>query len=154
MNDNRNMILAIVLSALVLLGWSLLSDRFFPTAGPQTVQVENGKAKPLPQPRRRSRPPTRPQAIRARADRARRNPARAHRTRPASPGSINLKGARIDDLVLRPPARDDRRRIRRRCGCCRRPARPGAYFASFGWTGEGVAAPDADTVWTAERADA
>jgi len=38
-NDNRNMLLAIVLSALVLLSWGLLSDKFFPTAGPQTQQV-------------------------------------------------------------------------------------------------------------------
>jgi YidC/Oxa1 family membrane protein insertase len=39
-----------VLSALVLLGWSLLSDRLLPTAGPQTQRVENGKVKPVPQP--------------------------------------------------------------------------------------------------------
>ena len=30
-NDTRNMVLAIALSALVLLGWGLLSERFFPT---------------------------------------------------------------------------------------------------------------------------
>ena len=30
-DDTRNMILAIVLSAAVLLGWGLLSERFFPT---------------------------------------------------------------------------------------------------------------------------
>ena len=47
MNENRNMILAIVLSALVLIGWSALSDKFFPTAGPQTQKVENGKVVPL-----------------------------------------------------------------------------------------------------------
>ena len=29
-NDTRNMILAIVLSALVLFGWGFLSERFFP----------------------------------------------------------------------------------------------------------------------------
>ena len=50
MNDNRNMLLAIVLSALVLIGWSLLSDRFMPTAGPQTQQVRNGKVTPATQP--------------------------------------------------------------------------------------------------------
>ena len=37
------MILAVVLSALVLLGWSLVSDQFLPTAGPQTQRVEDGK---------------------------------------------------------------------------------------------------------------
>ena len=50
MNDNRNMILAIVLSALVLIGWSLVSDRLLPTASPPTAKVENGKLRPLPQP--------------------------------------------------------------------------------------------------------
>ena len=66
MNDNRNMILAIVLSALVLIGWSLVSDRLLPTASPQTVQVENGKAKPLPQPTADPAADT-PQAMRGRA---------------------------------------------------------------------------------------
>ena len=50
MNESKNIFLAIVLSALVLLGWSLVSDRLLPTAGPQMVKVENGKAKPIPQP--------------------------------------------------------------------------------------------------------
>ncbi len=66
MNDNKNMILAIVLSALVLLGWSLVSDSLLPTAGPQTVKVENGKAKPLPQPQA-DPAADRPQAMRSRA---------------------------------------------------------------------------------------
>ena len=34
MNDHRNMILAIVLSAIVLIGWGFLSERFLPTANP------------------------------------------------------------------------------------------------------------------------
>ncbi|MBA2467191.1 MAG: membrane protein insertase YidC, partial [Sphingomonas sp.] len=50
MNDSKNMILAVVLSALVLLGWSLISDRLLPTAGPQTQRVEDGQVKPVPQP--------------------------------------------------------------------------------------------------------
>ena len=66
MNDNKNMLLAIVLSALVLIGWTLLSDKFFPTAGPQTQQVENGKVKPVPQPQA-DPAADRPQAMRSRA---------------------------------------------------------------------------------------
>ena len=146
MNDNRNMLLAVVLSALVLIGWSLLSDRFFPTAGPQTVRVENGKAKPLPQP---GADPTAdaPKAIRARNVVL----AEAPRVRIATPslaGSINLRGARFDDLVLvrqresisptSPPVR-----LLSPAGAA------GAYFASFGWTGQGVATPDANSLWTA-----
>ena len=94
MNDNRNMLLAIVLSALVLIGWSLLSDRFLPTAGPQTQQVENGKVTPAPQPTADA-----PKAIRNRAVVLAESP-RVRIDTPSLEGSINLKGARFDDLVL------------------------------------------------------
>ena len=144
--DNRNMLLAIVLSALVLVGWSLLSDRLFPTAGPQTVRVENGKTRPIPQP---AVVPgaNAPQAIRARQTVIGETP-RVRIQTPSLAGSINLKGARFDDLVL----------VRQREAIS--PTSPpvrllspagtrGAYFASFGWTGNGVAAPDANALWTA-----
>ena len=146
MNDNRNMLLAVVLSALVLIGWSLLSDRLLPTAGPQTVRVENGKAKPLPQP---GADPTAdaPKAIRARGAVLAETP-RIRIATPSLAGSINLKGARFDDLVLvrqresisptSPPVR-----LLSPAGAA------GAYFASFGWTGQGVATPDAHSLWTA-----
>ena len=145
MNDNRNMILAIVLSAMVLIGWSLLSDRLLPTANPPVVKVENGKAKPLPQPQASPAVET-PQANRSRAAVMGETP-RVTIDTPSLKGSINLKGARFDDLVL----------VRQRQTIARdsAPVRllspagaPGAYFAGFGWTGEGIAAPDANTVWT------
>ena len=50
MSDTRNMILAVMLSAIVLLGWSWLSEAYFPTAAPQSTRIENGKAQPIPQP--------------------------------------------------------------------------------------------------------
>ena len=40
-NDNRNMILAIVLSALVLLGWGLVTQSFMP-ANPPPAESKNG----------------------------------------------------------------------------------------------------------------
>ena len=134
MTDNKNMILAVVLSALVLLGWSLVSDRFVPTAGPQTVRVENGKAKPIPQPQA---DPTadRPQAMRSRATVLASTP-RVRIETPSLKGSINLQGARIDTRVL----------LREREGTpgldggadalAGRGA--GLYFARFGWSGDGV----------------
>ncbi len=146
MNDNRNMLLAIALSALVLIGWSLLSDTLFPTAGPQTVQVEDGKTEPVPQP---SADPgaDAPQAIRARNVVLGETPRVAIRT-PSLAGSINLKGARFDDLLLV--------RQREGLGSDSPPVRllspagtQAAYFANFGWVGQGVATPDANSVWTA-----
>lgn len=146
MNDNRNMLLAIVLSAFVLIGWSLLSDKFFPTAGPQTQQVENGKAKPVPQP---SAGPAAeaPQAIRDRAVVLAETP-RVRIETPSLEGSIDLKGARFDDLVLV----TQRETIAKNSPPVRLLSPAGAkdsYFAQFGWTGEGVAVPDANSVWTA-----
>src|SRR4030095_4588719 len=135
------MILAVVLSALVLIGWSLLAERWFPTAAPQTQRVEDGKVKPLPQP---TGAPSAPQALRARAVVVASSPRVRFQTSSLS-GSINLKGARIDDVVmLRHRATVDRKS----------PPVPllspqgarAASFVGFGWNGEGVLVPGPDTV--------
>jgi YidC/Oxa1 family membrane protein insertase len=144
LTDNKNMILAIVLSALVLLGWSLVSDRLLPTAGPQTVRVENGKAKPIATPTEIAA--DRPQTMKDRATVLASTP-RVRIETPSLQGSINLKGARIDDLVLL----RERQTIAKDSPPVRllSPAgAPGGYFASFGWTGDGIEAPGPDTVWT------
>ena len=51
MENQRNLILAIVLSALVLIGWTVLSERFLPkpAAAPST-RIVDGKQVPLPKP--------------------------------------------------------------------------------------------------------
>ncbi|MGS1018125.1 membrane protein insertase YidC [Allosphingosinicella humi] len=146
MTDNRNMILAIVLSALVLFGWSALSDRFFPTATPPSTKIVDGKQVPLPQ------PSAAPVAASPAAVRDRRIVlAEAPRVRietPSLQGSINLKGARIDDLVLT----RQRETIAENSPPVRLLSPAGAadaYYATFGWTGDGLAVPGPDTVWTA-----
>ena len=53
------MITALVLSAIVLLGWALLSDKFFPTANKPATQIVNGKTVALPQPTPASNAPRR-----------------------------------------------------------------------------------------------
>ena len=50
MNDSKNLILAVVLSALVLLGWTWAANKYFPAAKPPSSKVEAGKQQPLPQP--------------------------------------------------------------------------------------------------------
>jgi YidC/Oxa1 family membrane protein insertase len=141
------MILAVVLSAIVLLGWSLLTERYFPPASEPSTQVVNGKQVPVPQ---RSGNPTAAPAPAQQQQQARQLPA-APRVRIETPslrGSINLRGARIDDLLLT--------RHRETIAANSRPVRlfapegtPHAYYASFGWAGDGVAAPGAQTIWHA-----
>ncbi|KRB81327.1 preprotein translocase YidC [Sphingomonas sp. Root710] len=146
MDNQRNMILAIVLSAIVLFGWQALSDRFFPVAKPPVTKIQGGKEQVLPQPGADPAADS-PGAIRARNVVLGETPRVAIDT-PKLAGSINLKGARIDDLVLKsyketlkknsPPIR-----------LLSPSGSPEAYYAGFGWTGDGVDAPGPNTVWTA-----
>jgi YidC/Oxa1 family membrane protein insertase len=145
-NDNKNIILAVVLSMIVLLGWGWLSERFFPTANPPATKIEDGRSVPTPQPQA-SAVPNAPAAMRERAAVLRESPRVAIRT-PRLAGSINLKGARIDDLVLT----QERESIAANSPPVRLfspSGAQGAYFAGFGWTGQGVAVPGPDTIWQA-----
>jgi YidC/Oxa1 family membrane protein insertase len=151
LNDNRNMILAIFLSALVLLGWTFLGPKLLPTAAPQTQQVRDGKTHALPQPQASpagvAPAAGTPAALMVRADVLRASPRIKIET-PTLLGSINLAGARIDDLRLL--------RQRESIAPNSAPVRllspagaPGAYFAGFGWLGDNVAVPGPDSLWTA-----
>jgi YidC/Oxa1 family membrane protein insertase len=147
-NETRNMILAVVLSALVLLGWSALSNRLLPpTSGPQTQTVDKGKVKPLPQPGADPGADG-PRAMQSRAAVLGSSP-RVRIDTPNLKGSLNLQGARIDDLRLS----QHKTRLGKDAPLVRllSPAGgPNAYFAGFGWLGEGGAqVPDANTVWQA-----
>lgn len=146
MSDNRNMILAIVLSAIVLFGWSALSDRFFPTATPPSTKIVEGKQVALPQPGA-APVATTPAAVRDRRLVLAESP-RVRIETPSLQGSINLKGARIDDLVLT----RQRETIAENSPPVRLLSPAGAadaYYATFGWTGDGLAVPGPDTVWIA-----
>jgi len=145
-DNQRNLILAIALSALVLFGWTALSDRFFPVAKPPVTKIEGGKERTLPQP---GADPAAdgPRAARALAVVLRETPRVAIDT-PKVAGSINLKGARIDDLVLR----TYKETISKNSPPIRLLSPSGvqsSYYAGFGWTGDGVDAPGPNTLWTA-----
>jgi YidC/Oxa1 family membrane protein insertase len=145
-NERQNFVLFAVLAALILFAWPLIQGKFFPVANPPVTKIEKGKSKVLPQP---SADPTadNPAAMRNRDVVLRDSPRVAIDT-PMLKGSINLKGARIDDLVLvkyketiakdSPPIR-----LLSPAG-----AQDG-YFAGFGWRDEGLSPPAADTIWQA-----
>jgi YidC/Oxa1 family membrane protein insertase len=148
-NDHKNMIIAVVLSALVLLGWQLAMETWFPTASEPSTKIEQGKQVPVQQ---RSGQPTAgpaPSAPTAAAAAQARQPRQAVRIEtPRLRGSINLRGARIDDLLLIGHSES----IAPNSRPVRLFAPEGsahAYYGSFGWTGQGLAAPGPDTVWRA-----
>src|SRR3954464_939541 len=142
------MILAVVLSALVLIGWTWAANRYFPTANPPSTKVEAGKQQPLPQPQIQPSGPATAQKQQTIAQVLASGPRVSIRT-PSLLGSINLKGAQIDDLLLlnqkqtisklSPPVR-----LLSPLGA------PGAYIAQFGWTAQGGQAPALDATWTAD----
>ena len=147
MGNNRNMMLALALSALVILGWSFASNKFFPPALPQTQVVVDGQVKPIANPVSDSGTVTlTPAALRNLNQVLVDSPRVAIRT-PSLQGSINLKGARIDDLVMLRQTEtidSDSKPVR-----LLSPAgAKGSYFSQFGWSGTGIAVPDANTVWT------
>jgi YidC/Oxa1 family membrane protein insertase len=146
------MILAIVLSAVVLLGWTMLSDKFLPTAPPPAHKVETNKAEPAPAPQAGTvEAAPQNKAKLQPVSQVVRNTPRVQIATPSLRGSINLTGARFDDLVLvkeRQTIAEDSPPVR-----LLSPAgTPGAYFATFGWTGQGLQAPGPDTVWSTSSA--
>jgi YidC/Oxa1 family membrane protein insertase len=147
-NDSKNLILAVVLSALVLLGWTWAANKYFPAANPPSTKVVNGKQQPLPQPNAQPSAPSTPKALQTVSAALASGPRVSIRT-PSLLGSINLKGAQIDDLLL----------LRQRQTIAKNspPVRlfsplgaPGAYIAQFGWTALSGQAPALDAQWTAD----
>ena len=130
--ETRNLILAIVLSAIVLIGWNYL---FAPKPRPvarRTAPVAAGTANPVANspPRRRAAP--QPPDASSRARTLSPPPPRVTIDAPGVGGSINLDGGEIDDVFLKGLSRDDRpqepecravlARRRRRSPIGRRPA--------------------------------
>lgn len=161
--NNRNMIIAIVLSVVVLFGW-----QFF-IAGPQLEQAQKRAALEQAQ----QAPATDTSLATPAADGsapvvagadtsaagtfATRDAAIAAATRvtidtPALAGSISLTGARVDDIKLKEyhETVDDNSPI---ITLLSPSGAPGGYYVEAGWAPAGgatIALPDATTVWAVE----
>ncbi|MEH3158423.1 MAG: membrane protein insertase YidC [Sphingomonas taxi] len=148
-NDNKNFVLFAVLAALILFGWPLIQNRFFPTANPPVTKIEGGKTKVVPNPHAGPAAET-PRAMRDRGAVLAETP-RVRIETPTMRGSINLVGPSIDDLVLvqyKETVAKDSAPIR-----LLSPAgTQDAYFASFGWRDDGLAPPPPVFEWTASAA--
>jgi len=167
MTDNKNTILAIVLSALVLIGWQYFVGMPQEKARQEQLQQQEQKQAAQPQqpgqpaqappqgapngqtPQVPGGPTTAPATSLSRAAALAASPRVAIKT-DSLEGSIALKGGRIDDLALikfretvdpkSPPI------------FLLSPSGTGdPFYAEFGWTtggGSNVKVPTADTVWT------
>ena len=149
MNDSKNLILAVVLSALVLLGWTWAANKYFPTANPPSTKIEAGKQQPLPQPQAQPSAPTTAKALAVGHGGARVEPRVSASARPRSPARSTSRARRSTICCWSRSARRSTKnsppvRLLSPLGA------PGAYIAQFGWTGQGAAAPDLNTVWTAD----
>ena len=145
-NDRKNFVLFAVIAALILFGWPLLQNRFFPTANPPATKIVEGKQVALSKPGADPTADT-PAAIRDRRVVLAETP-RVRIDTPTMKGSINLRGPRIDDLVLV----DYKETVARNSAPIRllSPAgAPEAYFAGFGWRSDGLQPPPATTTWSA-----
>ncbi len=159
MNNQRNLILAVVLCGILILGYDAAISYFYP-APPDTEQVDRATT---PEQRRAadvannttggSQAAQQTVAVDAAQtavdlDEALASGNRVKIDAPRVEGSINLVGARIDDIELK----DHRATVEKDSGPVQLFAPAGTpiqYFAQFGFVGEGTRVPDAKTVWKA-----
>ena len=97
--ENKNVILAIVLSAAIMIVWMVfIQPHFFPQPTPQQAaqQAQQGAA----QPGQQAAPQDAGRKVVSREEALKESP-RVAIDSPRLKGSINLKGARLDDLVLK-----------------------------------------------------
>ncbi|WP_276199519.1 membrane protein insertase YidC [Chelatococcus sp. XZ-Ab1] len=159
--DNKNLLFAIVLSVIVLIGWNYFygvpqMEQQRREAQQQSLQQgEAGSAAPAPSGAGGTAAPTAgaaPAAVMTREAALAQAPRVAIDT-PKIAGSLSLRGARIDDISLK--AYRETVDPRSPNIVLLSPAgSPHPYYAEFGWvTGAGTAVkvPDANTIWSADR---
>ena len=157
MDNQRNIIFAVLLTALVLFGWEAAISYLYPQPDKPTIeQIEQaGAAREAPA--EDVPAPTREGGLRSATDIALEKKdlkaalsggGRIPIEAPALSGSINLTGALFDDLTIT----RHRQSIEKDSGPVRifSPAgTPAQHFAQLGWVGEGTQLPTAETVWKA-----
>jgi YidC/Oxa1 family membrane protein insertase len=166
--NNRNFILALVLSVLVIFTWQAL---FVPKEEPQTPQQQTQQvqkpagqaASPGVTPQPNAVTPAAPQqaampAVPAGAVTVKPREAVLQETQrvaidtPSLQGSIALKGARLDDLTLK-HFKETVKKNSDRVTLLSPSGSPKPYYAEYGWSvppNTGVKVPNADTIWTPE----
>jgi YidC/Oxa1 family membrane protein insertase len=154
LDNQRNLILAIVLCLALVFGFDLVVGKIYPTPPPSeraAAQAENAPEQAAAQ-HTREGGLTDPGEMAAEVrdlKTALASPNRVAIDAPEVAGSINLVGARVDDIVLK----THRQTVDRDSGPVRLfspSGTPAQQFAQFGWVGQGIALPGPDTLWRAE----
>jgi YidC/Oxa1 family membrane protein insertase len=150
LDNQRNLLLAVVLCGLLLFGWDFAMQRIYPEPAHKAVATAPAATPAKTKPTREGGL-TDPAAV-ALEKRdlvtALASPQRVRIAAPELAGSIDLVGARIDDLTLVHHTQS----VEKDSGPVRlfSPAgTPAQQFAQFGWVGSGVKVPDGSTVWQA-----
>jgi YidC/Oxa1 family membrane protein insertase len=143
--DQKRLFTAIAISIAILLGFQLLFPKRPPLPADVVQATQSTPTTATPRPTGDvASPGTEPVAVPPPRD-----VPRLRVSAPRVQGSINLMGARLDDLVLR----DYREQVDPSSPLVRllEPrADPQPYYVQFGWTGDGgVKVPDLDATWTA-----
>lgn len=150
MSNQRNILLAVLLSGLLLLGWDFALRWVYPQTdkpvATQQAKTPEGKIK-----RTREGGLLDPAQIALeQRDLALdlHAPGRIPIKAPGLSGSISPVGAVIDDLTIN----RHRAAVEKNSGPTRLfspQGTPAQYYAQFGWTGQGTRLPDRTTLWTA-----
>jgi YidC/Oxa1 family membrane protein insertase len=147
LEDKRNIIIAVLLTGLILFGWPYISTQFFPQPVPVTKSAGGSNAATgSATPDAAIGSAAAPAKTIALGD-ALKSTARVLIETPKLKGSINLEGAKIDDLLLlahRTALPKDSPPVR----LFSPSGAKNTYFARFGWVGTGFTVPDDKTIWT------
>jgi YidC/Oxa1 family membrane protein insertase len=153
MNEQRNLLIAIVLSVLILFGFQWLFPKQQPNPAPDATATSSS-APPVPEgaagqvaaPGVPAKAPTAAESRASALEASRRIPVRT----PKLHGSVALKGARLDDLTL-VEHRETTDPNSPEIVLLSPPGSANPYYAEFGWVpADGTAkVPGADTVWSA-----
>ena len=157
--DQKNFIMALVLSVMIIVGWQYAFPPAKPPAPPtSTEQTTSTPGAPAPPsapagqpgtPTAPSAPPTAQTAV-SRDEALKRTPRVTFAT-PELVGSISLKGARIDDVKLAKHRIElDKPEL---VSVLSPEGSQSPYYAEFGWSSSDPALklPGPDAVWTASR---
>ncbi|HAN90387.1 membrane protein insertase YidC [Qipengyuania citrea] len=156
MDNQRNLILAIALSFLLLLGWTSAMDYFYPQ--PEQALVEDRADTPTEQASQAATQHSRTGGLVDPAMRAQEaadlktalaSPDRVRIDAPRVAGSVNLRGGVVDDIVLKEydeTTQKDSEPVR----IFSPSGTPAQQFAQFGWVGSNLKVPGPQTLWEAD----